>query len=254
MGEPLRSARTLDPRYLIQTAQGYLLWETGAPDGLVARPAPGGTPLVLSRTQTLLSQLAELDVEPIRPPLRGDLSHTRGTMLGTWTYFQRSHCSSRRLNTRRAFAPDRNNPPFSPNRPVEQVEGDRDVFGGGSVTLISTPGHTSGHQSLLVNLEETGWVVLAGDATQVKEQWDRWSRRRRVTLKGSRRRCSGWPTWCPSTRPRCGSATIWFKPKSCGRRARLSEGGRHPGCTRQAAVVGLGTVDDDLGRSRVRTS
>jgi N-acyl homoserine lactone hydrolase len=57
---------------------------------------------------------------------------------------------------------------------VEQVEGDRDVFGDGAVTLISTPGHTSGHQSLLVNLEQTGWVVLAGDATQVKEQWDRW--------------------------------------------------------------------------------
>ena len=72
-----------------------------------------------------------------------------------------------------AFAPVRN-PPFSPDRPVEQVEGDRDVFGDGAVTLISTPGHTSGHQSLLVNLEQTGWVVLAGDAMQVKEQWDRW--------------------------------------------------------------------------------
>ena len=253
MGEPLRSARTLDPRYLIQTAQGYLLWETGAPDGLVARPAPGGTPLVLSRTQTLLSQLAELDVEP--SDLRYvAISHTHGDHAGNVDLFPEVTLLIQKAEYEAAFAPDRNNPPFSPNRPVEQMEGDRDVFGGGSVTLISTPGHTSGHQSLLVNLEETGWVVLAGDATQVKEQWDRWSRRRRVTLKGSRRRCSGWPTWCPSTRPRCGSATIWFKPKSCGRRARLSEGGRHPGCTRQAAVVGLGTVDDDLGRSRVRTS
>ena len=163
----------LDSCYLIQTAQGYLLWETGAPDGLVAQPAPGGTPLVLSRTETLLSQLAELDVEP--SDLRYvAISHTHGDHAGNVDLFPEVTLLIQKAEYEAAFAPDRNNPPFSPNRPVEQVEGDRDVFGDGSVTLISTPGHTSGHQSLLVNLEETGWVVLAGDATQVKEQWDRW--------------------------------------------------------------------------------
>jgi N-acyl homoserine lactone hydrolase len=37
------------------------------------------------------------------------------------------------------------------------------VFGDGSVVVISTPGHTPGHQSLFVNLKNTGPVVLSGD-------------------------------------------------------------------------------------------
>lgn len=44
-----------------------------------------------------------------------------------------------------------------------EVDGDHDVFGDGRVTVISTPGHTRGHQSLLVRLEgET--VFLLADA------------------------------------------------------------------------------------------
>jgi glyoxylase-like metal-dependent hydrolase (beta-lactamase superfamily II) len=43
------------------------------------------------------------------------------------------------------------------------LDGDYDVFGDGSVVIISTPGHTPGHQSLYVNLSKTGPVVLTGD-------------------------------------------------------------------------------------------
>ena len=39
-----------------------------------------------------------------------------------------------------------------------------DVFGDGSVQILFTPGHTPGHQSLLVNLPETGRILLTGDA------------------------------------------------------------------------------------------
>src|SRR5262249_51904946 len=47
-----------------------------------------------------------------------------------------------------------------------------DVFGDGSVTIISTPGHTPGHQSLLVKLTKTGAVLLTGDAVHFKENWE----------------------------------------------------------------------------------
>ena len=47
------------------------------------------------------------------------------------------------------------------------------MFGDGSVLLFSTPGHTGGHQSLLVHLQKTGWVLLTGDTVQIKDQWDR---------------------------------------------------------------------------------
>ena len=55
---------------------------------------------------------------------------------------------------------------------MKKLSGDFDVFGDGSVTILSTPGHTPGHQSLLVKLPNTGAVVLSGDAAHFKENWD----------------------------------------------------------------------------------
>ncbi len=52
------------------------------------------------------------------------------------------------------------------------LEGDRDVFGDGSVTVLATPGHTPGHQSLLVRLRATGPVLLSGDAVHFRENWE----------------------------------------------------------------------------------
>jgi glyoxylase-like metal-dependent hydrolase (beta-lactamase superfamily II) len=62
---------------------------------------------------------------------------------------------------------------FKPEHPVKKLEGDYDVFGDASATLISTPGHTPGHQSLLVKLPKTGAVLLSGDAVHFKDNWDK---------------------------------------------------------------------------------
>ena len=45
---------------------------------------------------------------------------------------------------------------------LELVRGDHDLFGDGLVTCLATPGHTAGHQSLRVRLEDRE-VVLAAD-------------------------------------------------------------------------------------------
>lgn len=63
-------------------------------------------------------------------------------------------------------------PRFKPEHPVTKLEGDHDVFGDGSVVLISTPGHTPGHQSLLVRLPKTGAIVLSGDAVHFQSNWE----------------------------------------------------------------------------------
>ena len=52
------------------------------------------------------------------------------------------------------------------------LTGDFDVFGDGGATLLSTPGHTPGHQSFLVHLDKTGWLLLTGDAAHFKDNWD----------------------------------------------------------------------------------
>ena len=46
---------------------------------------------------------------------------------------------------------------------TETFTGERDVFGDGSVRILTTPGHTPGHTSLLVSLAEEGPVMLTGD-------------------------------------------------------------------------------------------
>lgn len=45
-----------------------------------------------------------------------------------------------------------------------------DPFGDGSVTLISTPGHSAGHQSLLVRCASGKRVLLLGDAAHIADQ------------------------------------------------------------------------------------
>jgi N-acyl homoserine lactone hydrolase len=52
----------------------------------------------------------------------------------------------------------------------EQVSGEFDVTP--SIRIIPTPGHTAGHQSVVVSLEKTGTVVLAGDAVYLRENLD----------------------------------------------------------------------------------
>ena len=52
------------------------------------------------------------------------------------------------------------------------LQGDYDVFGDGSVTVLATPGHTVGHCSLLVRLRNTGPVILSGDLYHYAEERD----------------------------------------------------------------------------------
>ena len=49
---------------------------------------------------------------------------------------------------------------------------DKDVFADGTVIVLRTPGHTPGHQSLLVKLSQTGPVILSGDAVHFRENYD----------------------------------------------------------------------------------
>ena len=55
---------------------------------------------------------------------------------------------------------------------VEALPGDKDVFGDGSVIVLSTPGHTPGHHSLLVRLKDTGNVLITGDLAHFRENYE----------------------------------------------------------------------------------
>ena len=53
-----------------------------------------------------------------------------------------------------------------------ELDGDYDLFGDGSITVISTPGHTLGHQSLKVKLASGKTFIMAQDAIWVKENME----------------------------------------------------------------------------------
>jgi N-acyl homoserine lactone hydrolase len=162
-----------DNCYLIHHSQGgYLLWDTGITDAITERPngygGGFGAP-VWHRNKTLIASLAELNLKPSDINYVA-VSHTHPDHVGNVDEFPTSMLLLQKAEYDFAFAQERK--PFSADRPVTKLEGDKDVFGDGSATVISTPGHTPGHESLLVHLPKTGWVVLSGDAAHFKSNWD----------------------------------------------------------------------------------
>ncbi|MFN0305123.1 MAG: N-acyl homoserine lactonase family protein [Burkholderiales bacterium] len=53
-----------------------------------------------------------------------------------------------------------------------ELEGDYDLFGDGSVKILSTPGHTLGHQSMKVKLATGGTIIMSQDAIWMQENLD----------------------------------------------------------------------------------
>ena len=53
-----------------------------------------------------------------------------------------------------------------------ELDGDYDLFGDGTVQIISTPGHTIGHQSVKVKLPQAGTIIVSQDAIWMQENLD----------------------------------------------------------------------------------
>jgi len=157
--------------YLIHHAQDWFLWDTGLADAIATKPegVNGAFGFVMKRAKTLAAQLAELGLKPSDITAMG-ISHTHPDHIGNVELFPQVMLYVQKAEYDWPNADG--TPRFNPNHPATLLEGDHDVFGDGSVVIISTPGHTPGHQSLLVRLPKTGAVVLSGDAAHFKDNWD----------------------------------------------------------------------------------
>lgn len=60
---------------------------------------------------------------------------------------------------------------FATGQPLKLIDGEHDLFGDGSVRIIPTPGHTPGHQSVIIKLPK-GDVLLAGDCCYTERNLD----------------------------------------------------------------------------------
>jgi glyoxylase-like metal-dependent hydrolase (beta-lactamase superfamily II) len=56
--------------------------------------------------------------------------------------------------------------------PVDEVTGQRDVFGDGRIVLLPLPGHTPGSIGALARLDRNGTFLLAGDTVSLRETLD----------------------------------------------------------------------------------
>jgi glyoxylase-like metal-dependent hydrolase (beta-lactamase superfamily II) len=167
-----KSMDFVDNCYLIRHAQGWLLWDTGVADAIAALPegqAPSDPRAThWRRPKTLMSQLDALGLKPADIKYVA-VSHTHPDHVGNVAPFPQSMLLVQKAEYE---WPSPSGPRFKAEHPVIKLEGDHDVFGDGSVTLLATPGHTPGHQSLLVKLPNTGALVLSGDAVHFKSNWD----------------------------------------------------------------------------------
>lgn len=171
--------------YLVVHAKGGLLWDAGAvPDAEVTSENQRTRHhIVLSNTdryvtvaKSLKAQLAEAGYAP------GDigylaLSHYHYDHTANANAFARATWLVRKVERDAMFA---DTPPdlvqrstfneLKASKTVTLRTDDYDVFGDGSVVIKWTPGHTPGHQVLLVKLPRTGAVVLSGDLYHYPEE------------------------------------------------------------------------------------
>jgi glyoxylase-like metal-dependent hydrolase (beta-lactamase superfamily II) len=169
-----KSMDFVDSCYLIKhSSKGWFLWDTGIADAVAAMPnglVPTDPKAVTwRRPKTLAAQLEQLGLKPDDVKAMA-VSHTHPDHTGNVELFPQATLYVQKAEYDWPGA--NNEPRFKPSHPVELLAGDKDVFGDGSLTILSTPGHTPGHQSLLVKLPKTGAVVLSGDAVHFKDNWD----------------------------------------------------------------------------------
>jgi glyoxylase-like metal-dependent hydrolase (beta-lactamase superfamily II) len=170
--------------WLIKHESEWLLWDAGVPEAAHNDPKGWSTlpKLIVYRLdKTLTDQLAEIELKPA-DVTHVAISHTHGDHIGNVGLFLNATILMQGAEYRWLNSP--NGPNDNVNhlmalarellgtpRNLRLIEGDMDVFGDGSVTLVSTPGHTPGHQSLLVHLKNTGFIILSGDVVHLEENF-----------------------------------------------------------------------------------
>lgn len=165
--------------YLIETEQGLVLFDTGVNASILHDPAlreryylRHGWMVPVVRPEHEL--LAQLDAIGVSTGEIGQviLSHMHLDHTGNLGLFPQAEVVVQRREHEYAFSPGHS--PFWFDRDYEDsairwrlVEGDVDLAPG--VRALHTPGHTFGHQSLLIELAEAGPCVLVGDAADLRE-------------------------------------------------------------------------------------
>ncbi len=166
--------------YLIRHGDEYLLWDTGY---AVDQARQEGSGLVMDKS--IVEQLAAAKLTPADIDMVG-ISHYHGDHIGQARDFPGATLligeGDWNALTQAAKAGDAEQSIGAPDPAplahwlsgggeTKTVARDHDIFGDGSIVMLSTPGHTPGHNALLVNLA-SGPVLLTGDTAHFTSNYD----------------------------------------------------------------------------------
>ena len=155
--------------YLIKHGNDYMLWDTGHSMSAGA-PAP---------KVSIVDQLAQLNLKPEQIKFIG-ISHFHADHTGQLPSFPGAMVMIGKGDwdgiTATPPMPGANAGAFAHWKTgggkLEALTGDKDVFGDGTVIILRTPGHTPGHDSVLVRLKEAGNFLMLGDLAHFHENYE----------------------------------------------------------------------------------
>jgi N-acyl homoserine lactone hydrolase len=174
--EEVGETRFSVPCFLVAHPKGTLMWDLGIlPDDTVEARARGeqGNPTATSASvttvpRTLTSQLAEIGYRPADITYFA-FSHAHIDHNANANLFAGSTWLARPAE--RAFMWEEGNTRVNrtffdgikDSRFISLDKDEYDVFGDGTVILKAAPGHSPGHQVLVLDLPATGRIMIAGD-------------------------------------------------------------------------------------------
>jgi N-acyl homoserine lactone hydrolase len=167
--------------YLVQHPEGNLLFDSGVHPQMgtdpVARlgPAAAAFQVQITPDDTVEARLSSIGMTPRNVDIVVQ-SHLHFDHAGGLEWLTHAPVLVQREELRFAF-----DPPvyqkliyvradFDHGMKWQELDGDHDVFGDGLVTVLSTPGHTRGHQSLMVKLGSGKTVILLADAAYLLQK------------------------------------------------------------------------------------
>ena len=168
----------VNPCFLILNGDKSLMWDGGLPDHTSVSPSPGPHGVIVSMPVKLNDQLAEIGISPDTIDYFA-LSHLHFDHLGNWNYFKTSQVIVQELEWKAATSKNQERQigydagitaGLASLDNLLLIDGDYDVFGDGSVMLISAPGHTNGSQFIVIKLKDFGPIIISGDVIHFREE------------------------------------------------------------------------------------
>ena len=175
--EELKEVDFVNASYLIVHPRGTLMFDAGAvADSHFKADGSPVTEGIMSATKRLLPQLAAAGYTP-RDVTYFALSHFHSDHTANANEFANATWIVQKAERDFMFA-DSPQGIIQPatyaalrNAKTKVLDNeDFDVFGDGSVMMMSTPGHTPGHQVVAVKLANRGTVLLGGDLYHYPEE------------------------------------------------------------------------------------